>query len=227
MLKAYWTPWKHDATYAQCFILIYLHIEVKWTQLGLRVEFRDWNCHLWKEYFSLWNRFSFQGPWKWDAENFSFSNWFSACDMLGREKFSSTFLGSPADLRITMTWDRFVRGVCNFLGSVSLQQKFEMADQCYSSVLFGKQRKTHPPGVRVGPPKRKERLNFGSSFYVFFFFFFLLPWACPMLVVLARKDVCFTWGSHSGPQTFLCSIFAGFSLLFLLATTILDSFFLF
>ena len=27
-----------------------------------------------------------------------------------------------------------VRGVCNFLGSVSLQQRFEMADQCYSSV---------------------------------------------------------------------------------------------
>ena len=39
-----------------------------------------------------------------------------------------------------------VRGVCNFLGSVSTQQKFEAADQgyssqtdqCYSSVLFRK-----------------------------------------------------------------------------------------
>ena len=38
------------------------------------------------------------------------------------------------------------RGVCNFLGSVSSQQKFEATDQlyssrmdqCYSSVLFGK-----------------------------------------------------------------------------------------
>ena len=39
--------------------------------------------------------------------------------------------------------------------------------------------------------------------------------------------VCFTWGPHSGPWTFLCSIFTGFSLLCLLATTILDSFFLF
>ena len=27
-----------------------------------------------------------------------------------------------------------VRGMSNFLGSVSLQQKFEMADQCYGSV---------------------------------------------------------------------------------------------
>ena len=38
----------------------------------------------------------------------------------------------------------FVRGIRDFLGSVSLQQKFEMADWCYSSVLFGKQRKIHP-----------------------------------------------------------------------------------
>ena len=36
-----------------------------------------------------------------------------------------------------------VRGVCDFLRSVSLQQKFEMADQCYSSFLFGKQKKIH------------------------------------------------------------------------------------
>ena len=29
---------------------------------------------------------------------------------------------------------RYLRGVCNFLGSVSLQQRFETVDQCYSSV---------------------------------------------------------------------------------------------
>ena len=28
--------------------------------------------------------------------------------------------------------------------------------QCYSSVLFGKQRKIHPLGVRAGQPKRRE-----------------------------------------------------------------------
>ena len=65
----------------------------------------------------------------------------------------------------------YVRGVCNFLGSVSLQQKFEATDgpvlqprvislvatknvkrrtdQCYSSVSFGKQRKIHPRGARA------------------------------------------------------------------------------
>ena len=28
-----------------------------------------------------------------------------------------------------------IKGVCNFLSSVSSQQKFEVMDQCYSSVL--------------------------------------------------------------------------------------------
>ena len=47
-----------------------------------------------------------------------------------------------------------------------------MLQLSYSSVLFGKQRKIHPQGVRVGQPKRskeerRERLNFGSSFHVF------------------------------------------------------------
>ena len=57
-----------------------------------------------------------------------------------------------------------VRGVCNFLGSVSPQQRFETADQCYSSVLFGKQRKIHLQGMKVGRPKRITGLNSGSSF---------------------------------------------------------------
>ena len=29
---------------------------------------------------------------------------------------------------------RYVEGVCNFLSSVSPQQRYEMVDQCYSSV---------------------------------------------------------------------------------------------
>ena len=82
-------------------------------------------------------------------------------------------------------FENSVVGVCKFLSSVLLQQKFEEADQCYSlvatqfkwqssvsawlhSVLFGKQRKIYPQVVRAGQPKRRERLNFGSSFYVFF-----------------------------------------------------------
>ena len=72
-----------------------------------------------------------------------------------------------------------VSGVfCNFLGSVSLQQKFEATDRPVlkppvTAVLFRKQRKIHPGGVRAGQPKSHEEkrsplLNFSSSFYVFF-----------------------------------------------------------
>ena len=97
--------------------------------------------------------------------------------------------------------------------------------QCYSSVLFGKQRKIHPQGMRVGRPKRSEENR--SPILALVFMFVLLPLTCPMQIGLARRAVCFTWGLQFGPQTFLCSIFTGFSLLCLLAIAILDSFFLF
>ena len=64
----------------------------------------------------------------------------------------------------------FVRGVCNFLGSVSPQQKFEETDRPVLQLSFvSKQRKIHPRGVRVGWPKRhtekrSPQLNFGSFF---------------------------------------------------------------
>ena len=76
----------------------------------------------------------------------------------------------------------------------------------YSSVLFRMQRKIHPRGMRACQPKREERPlpNFGSSFYLFF----LLPLDLPCVNWSA---VCFTWGPHSGPQTFLSSIFTDFS----------------
>ena len=36
---------------------------------------------------------------------------------------------------------------------------------------------------------------------------------CPMQIGLARKGcICFTWGSHSSPWIFFCSIFESFSL---------------
>ena len=132
----------------------------------------------------------------------------------------------------TVVWD-FVGGVYNFLGSFSPQQKFEATDGPvlqlgYSSLLFGKQRKIHPWGVRAGRPisrevKRRERLNFGSFLNVFF----SSPWACSMKIGLARRDVCFPWGSHSSPWTLVCSIFTGFFLSLSFSHTILDSFFLF
>ena len=86
--------------------------------------------------------------------------------------------------------------MCNFLGSVSSQQKLEAMDQhynprtgqcyssrmdqCYSSVLFRKWRKLHPRGLRAWRPKRHEEERerdprpFGASFYVF-----LLPLGLP------------------------------------------------
>ena len=82
-----------------------------------------------------------------------------------------------------------VSGVCNFLDSVLSQQKFEVTDGpvlqphviCsdgpvllfhVTAVLFRKQRKIHPQGVRGADTKdvrRRDSLqpNFGSSFYVF------------------------------------------------------------
>ena len=50
-----------------------------------------------------------------------------------------------------------------------------------------------------------------------FFFFFLLSLGLPCVNWAS-------WGPHSAPRAFLCSIFMGFPLPCLLATTILDSF---
>ena len=108
---------------------------------------------------------------------------------------------------------RYVRGVCNFLGSVSLQQRFEMGDQCYSSVtiqtLFKKQRIVHTSGVRGANPKGEALIPLG------FFLYILSPpsWACPTQIGLTWKAVCFTQDSHSSLWIYFCSIFAGFSLL--------------
>ena len=67
---------------------------------------------------------------------------------------------------------RDVRGVCNFLGSVSPQQRFEMADQCYSSVTaqsFIWQAKESTPSRCEGGLTPKETLSsvLASSFYSF------------------------------------------------------------
>ena len=106
--------------------------------------------------------------------------------------------------------------------------------QLHATALFylANSRKIHLQGVRACRPKdvkrrapqqvgEREREAFSSSFYMFF----SSPWACPVKIGL-RQKCCSTWSPHSGPRTFLCSIFAGFSLPCHLATTILDSCFL-
>ena len=73
--------------------------------------------------------------------------------------------------------------MCNFLGSVSLQHKFEMACQCYGSVTaqfkwwisvtallqlsFIWHAKENISSRGEGGPKEREGLDFGSSFSVF------------------------------------------------------------
>ena len=74
-----------------------------------------------------------------------------------------------------------------------------------------------------GLTKRREGLNFGSSFYMDF----LLPLSLLYVNWASQEGCLFHLSYHAGPWIFFCSIFASFSFLCLLATTILDSFFLF
>ena len=80
-----------------------------------------------------------------------------------------------------------VGGVCNFLTYVSLQQRIEMVDQCYSSITaqsFIRQAKESTPSSREGGPTSKERLNLllASSFYSFVSFP-LEPALCKLALV--------------------------------------------
>ena len=84
----------------------------------------------------------------------------------------------------------FVQGVGNFLGSVSPQQKFEVMDGSVLQLSFIWQAKESTflrcEGRHTRKEKRSQRLNFGSSFYMFFlyvlcehmfymFFLYVLP----------------------------------------------------
>ena len=111
---------------------------------------------------------------------------------------------------------RYVEGVCNFLGSVLLQQRFEMVDQCYSSVTaqsFIQQAKESIPSRHEDRPTGKERpqSSLASSFYMFCL---LPPIACPVQIGLAKKGVCLFHLNFllRKKWIFFCSIFMGFSL---------------
>ena len=100
-------------------------------------------------------------------------------------------------------------------------------DQCYSSVLqlnciWNTKENTSLRHERrlTQKKRREERETEGLNFWLFFLCIFSPH---PELTLCKL-------GAHlrfpSGPWTFLCSIFMGFSFLCLLATAILDSFFL-
>ena len=79
--------------------------------------------------------------------------------------------------------------------------------------------------------KRSRERKAKSALAPPFICFFPSPWACPMQIGLSQECCLFflrsSLRSSDLPLTFLCSIFAGFSLPRLLATAILDSCFLF
>ena len=94
-------------------------------------------------------------------------------------------------LELSLCCECVISSVLSCHSKILKQRLTSVTAQCYSSVLFGKQRKIHPPGMKAGQHKRNKekrslRLNFGSSFYMFF--------------------------SHSSLRTFLSSIFTGFFL---------------
>ena len=102
-------------------------------------------------------------------------------------------------------------GECNFLGSVLPQQRFEMVDQCYSSVTaqsFIQQTKDGTPFRHEGGPTIEEKPQ---------------SWL-PLFCLLPPSLTCANWASQEGgvfvsPEVFtpihgfsFCSIFVGFSL---------------
>ena len=121
---------------------------------------------------------------------------------------------------VTALGQTSVTAPCNFLRQTSV------IASCYRSVLFRKQRKIHPRGVRAGWPKRCEKKP-PTQFWLFFLYVFLLTLSLPCVNWAGQEGYLFYLRfSLWGPRTFLCSIFMGFSLPCFLATTILDSFFL-
>ena len=82
---------------------------------------------------------------------------------------------------------------------------------------------------RAHPCRREKERE--KVLWLLLLYVFSSTWACPMQIGLSQ-ECCFLylksslWSSDL-PLTFLCSIFVGFSLPCLLATTILDSFPLF
>ena len=85
-----------------------------------------------------------------------------------------------------------------------------------------RERERERKSARMRERKRRE-----SALAPPFMCFFPPPGPALCKLGLARGAVCSTRSLHSGPRTFFCSIFAGFSLPCLLATAILDSFPLF
>lgn len=89
-------------------------------------------------------------------------------------------------------FEGYVGGVCNFLGSDSLQQRFGMADHCYSSlmaqgfILQAKESILSRLESRLTPKERSQSI-LASSLYMFVSF----PSSdCPMQIELSKNGAC-------------------------------------
>ena len=110
-----------------------------------------------------------------------------------------------------------VREVWYFLSSVSLQQNFEVTNRPVlqlhvTAQLYLQTKENVSLRCEGGPTQKTQREEKPKAQFwlLFLYVFFSTPWTSPMETGLARSAVCFTSGPHSGPQTFLCSILAGF-----------------
>ena len=111
----------------------------------------------------------------------------------------------PSGMSTSETFLSRCQGVCNFLHSVSSQQKFEVMDgpaiqpldgpvlqlHVTTQFYFKSNGNIHPQGMRACLPKglqekRGPRPSFGSSFYMFF----LLPLGLPY-GSWASQECCF------------------------------------
>ena len=102
-------------------------------------------------------------------------------------------------------WGCVISSVLSLHNKDSKQQTSVAA---WLQLSFIRQAKDSTPSRHEGRPHiKRERFSLGFSFYMFC----LLPLSLPC-VNWGSQQGCFTWGSHSGPQVFFCSIFSGFFL---------------
>ena len=85
--------------------------------------------------------------------------WTTLVSSAGSLKEVEAFISSVFQRTNEALVDQTVRGVCNFFGSVSLQQNFEMADQCsvWSQLSFIWQAKENISLRCEGGPTQKKR----------------------------------------------------------------------
>ena len=130
-------------------------------------------------------------------------------------------------LKPTLRNIQAVEGVCDFLGSVLSQQKFETTDGPMFIAEFYWQAKGNTSSRREGALTQKTRREEKplAQFWLLFSRF-SLPLSCPVETGLARRAVFYLRSSLRSSDLLLLR-FPFSSLLCLLVTATLESFFLF